>query len=113
MKNNVWSLTVVLFVLLAGVGILLAALSLTLAPADTFVAKGLRALGLSFFLLGFGEYLNHPRQKTLRYNEQDDSGPLVTFHRSRNPCGLGNTLDVVALISFFIALGFFFFPYSL
>ena len=113
MKNNVWSLSVVLFLLLAGVGILLAALSLTFGPELIFMAKGMRALGLSFFLLGFGEYLNHPRQKKLHYNEQDDTGPHVTFHRSRNPCGLGNTLDVVALISFCLALGFFFFPYSL
>ena len=111
MRNNVWSLSAVLFLLLASTGVLLVVVSFVSFGEDSFNLKGIRTIGFFCLFLGAGEYLNHPQQKTLTYNDRDNSGPAVTYHRQRNPCGLGNTLDVIALICLFLALGFFFFPY--
>ena len=100
------------FVLLVMSGVLIIAVSFTFFPGNILQAKGIRALGFFLLFLGVGEVVNHPVQKSLALNEQNDSGPHATLHRSRNPCGLGNTLDVLALICLFISLSLFFFPYQ-
>ena len=100
------------FVLLVMGGVLIIAVSFTFFPGNILQAKGIRALGFFLLFLGVGEVVNHPVQKSLALNEQNDSGPHATLHRSRNPCGLGNTLDVLALICLFISLSLFFFPYQ-
>ena len=100
------------FVLLVVGGILVIAVSFTSFPETIVQAKGIRALGFFFLFLGVAEILNHPVQKRLAFNDQNGSGPQATLHRSRNPCGLGNTLDVLALICLFISLSLFFFPHQ-
>jgi len=110
MKTGSITFPVILWLLLAFCGIVLVAVSFTIFTADIAQAKSIRAIGLSCLFLGVGEYLNHPVQKRLTFNDLDDSGPQTTLHRSRNPCGLGNTLDVLALIGLFIALGLFLVP---
>ena len=110
MKPGYITFPVVLWLLVGLCGVVLVAMSFTLFTIDIAQAKTMRAIGLSFLFLGVGEYLNHPVQKRLTYNDRDDSGPQTTLHRSRNPCGLGNTLDVLALICLFVAFGLFLFP---
>jgi hypothetical protein len=111
MGIKVITLRLSFFVLLVMGGMLLAAVSVTPFPENILQAKGIRALGFFCLFLGIGEILNHPLQKRLAFNDQNNSGPHATLHRSRNPCGLGNTFDVLALICLFIALSYFFFPY--
>jgi len=99
------------FAMLVMGGLLIIAASFTSFPENILQGKGIRALGFFCLFLGIGEILNHPLQKRLAFNDQNNSGPHATLHRSRNPCGLGNTFDVLALICLFIALSYFFFPY--
>ena len=112
MGTKVITVRLSFFVLLVIGGILLIAFSFTSYPGNIAQAKGFRTLGFLFLFLGVGEILNHPVQKSLAFNDQDGSGPHATLHRSRNPCGLGNTLDVLALICLFISLSLFFFPHQ-
>jgi len=101
-----------LFMLLVAGGVLLALISFTSVPVDINQAKGLRAIGFFGLFLGIGEILNHPVQKKLVLTDQENSLHHTTLHRSRNPCGLGNTLDVLALICLFISLSLFLFPHQ-
>ena len=110
MKPSVITFPVVLWLLIGLCGVVLVAVSFTIFTADIAQAKTIRAIGLSCLFVGLGEYLNHPVQKRLTLDDLDDSGPQTILHRSRNPCGLGNTLDVLALICLFVALGLFLFP---
>lgn len=111
MGIKVITLRLSFFMTLVMSGVLLGAVSLASFRGNIIQAKGIMALGFFCLFLGTGEILNHPIQKRLTYNDQDNSGPHVTLHRSRNPCGLGNTLDVLALICLCISLSLLFFPY--
>jgi hypothetical protein len=93
-------------------GILSILISITSLPPVTLSLKGLRVLGLALVFIGLGEYLNHPHQEELTLLSPDDTELAKTRHRKRNPCGLGNLLDVLGLIAFFAALALFFFPYE-
>lgn len=112
MGTKVITVRLSFFALLVIAGVLLIAFSFTSFPETIVQAKGLRTLGFFFLFLGAGEILNHPLQKRLAFNDQNGSGPHATLHRSRNPCGLGNALDVLALICLFISLSLFFFPHQ-
>lgn len=112
MRIKVLTIRLSFFILLATSGVLLALTSFTSAPADVMQAKGLRAIGFFGLFLGIGEILNHPVQKKLEFKDRENTLSQATLHRSRNPCGLGNTLDVAALVCLFISLSFFFFPHQ-
>ena len=113
MKIEVITVRLSFFLFLIATGVLMVALSFVLFGGDILQAKGFRAVGFFCLLLGLGEYLNHPVQKKQTFAQRPDSGPpTTTLHRSRNPCGLGNTLDVLAVICLFLALSYFFFPYQ-
>jgi hypothetical protein len=58
------------------------------------------ATGLMVF--GAGEILNHPREQIFRPEQPEEGGK--NFRRRRNTCGLGNLLDIIALLLFFIGL---------
>lgn len=113
MESKVITGRLCFFAILVIGGVLLAAVSVTPFPENLLQAIGIRALGFFCLFLGIGEILNHPLQKRLAFNDQNNSSPHATLHRSRNPCGLGNTFDVLALICLFVALSYFFFPYRL
>ena len=113
MKKNIWTVPLIIFMLMTVIGIVLILFSFIQTALEPFSAKGIRALGLFCLLLGTGEFLNHPLQKKLIYDEQNSSGPQISYHRRRNPCAIGNSLDVLALICFFVGMGFFFFPYTI
>lgn len=93
-------------------GILSILISITSLLPVTLSLKGLRVLGLALVFIGLGEYLNHPHQEELTLSSPDDTELSKTRHRRRNPCGLGNLLDVLGLIAVFAALALFFFPYE-
>lgn len=112
MKIKTITLPLFLFLVLIGAGILIIVLSF-FSDCNTYIKPhGLRAIGFICLFLGLGEYLNHPLQKKLIPSDQDDSGVQEKLHRTRNPCGLGNTLDVLALVCLFIAVSLLFFPYE-
>lgn len=112
MKIEVITERLAFFIFLIAAGLFIVAASFALFAGDILQAKGLRAIGFCCLLLGLGEYLNHPVQKKQAFDQPHDSGIPTTLHRSRNPCGLGNTFDVLAVICLFLALSYFFFPYQ-
>ena len=113
MKIEEITLRLSFFMFLIAAGLLMVALSFVLLKGDILQAKGFRAIGFFCLLLGLGEYLNHPLQKKQTLTARQGSGPPTpALHRSRNPCGLGNTFDVLAVICLFLALSYFFFPYQ-
>jgi len=73
-------------------------------------SKALLILSASFAAFGTGEFLNHPKQKLIT-PETVQSSQKPKYHHNRNPCGLGNLLDISGLILLFIALSAFFFPH--
>ncbi len=112
MRIKVITLRLSFFMFLIAAGGLMVAVSFALFTGDALQAKGLRAIGFFCLLLGLGEYLNHPLQKKQAFGQGPDSTTPTTLHRSRNPCGLGNTFDVLGVICLFLALSYFFFPYQ-
>jgi len=112
MKIQAFNTKMVLFILLIIVGATLFVVSLTSLLTTPFMIAGVRSVAFFFLFAGIGEYLNHPLQKKLSPPTSEKNSPQQTFVRTRNPCGLGSTLDVLALISLFVALSFFFFPYQ-
>ena len=62
------------------------------------------------FGIGIVVYWSH--QEELTRSSPNDTEVAKTTHRKRNPCGLGNLLDVLGLIAIFAALALFFFPHE-
>jgi hypothetical protein len=112
MNKKYDSPVIVLCIILMIFGILSILMSVTPLMPVTLSSKGLRVLGLALLFIGLGEYLNHPHQEELTLSSPDDTELAKTTHRRRNPCGLGNLLDVLGLIAIFAALALFFFPHE-
>lgn len=91
----------------SGVITFLAAFLLPLS-GHLFMATLLLSAGFATFAVG--ELLNHPKQKLItRETVKNNTNPR--YHRTRNPCSLGNLFDISGLLLFFISLSYFFFPY--
>ena len=112
MKIEVITVRLSFFMFLIAAGGIAAAVSFAPFAGDIFQVKGLRAISFCVLFLGFGEYLNHPVQKKQTFTERHDLDKPPTLHRSRNPCELGNTFDVLAVICLFLAPGLFFLSVS-
>ncbi len=64
------------------------------------------ALGLLF--IGIGEWINHPLQKSLAFDEEKPSILKKVRHRKRSPIALGNLLEITGLILIFVGLAYLF-----
>lgn len=93
--------------LFAGCLVLLGLVLFTLS--DHFF-KGSLLLSLSLLFFGTGELFNHPKQKLIT-KKTVQLTKNREYHRTRNSCGLGNLLDICALLFFFMSMASFFFPY--
>jgi len=67
--------------------------------------KGWALISMSLMGFGSGEILNHPREPVFRQDENETG--QQSFYRVRNTCGLGNILDIVGLLLFFVGLSSF------
>jgi len=77
-----------------------AALASLLLLSEASLRKGFLLLSISLLCLGAGELLNHPKQRSLQTGESG-AGPGYSNYRTRNPCGLGNLLIILAVLLLF------------
>ena len=91
-------------VMLVIAGLVLVTAAVLIHP-EKHVYKGMVFLAVSLFNFGLGEIFNHPKTLT---SELDSDGKTSEFvSRRRNSCGLGNILDIIGVMMFFIALSSF------
>ena len=95
------------FAIASGIITFLTAFLLPLS-GHLFMATLLLSAGFATFAVG--ELLNHPKQKLIT-RETVKNNTSSRYHRTRNPCSLGNLFDISGLLLFFISLSYFFFPY--
>lgn len=91
-------------IVLSAAGIAIA-IGAVLVQPERHLYKGLIFLAVAFLNFGGGEILNHPRESVGNIREQTEQKENIT--RKRNTCGLGNLLDIVGLLMFFVALASF------
>jgi hypothetical protein len=72
--------------------------------------KAILILSAGFATFGIGEFLNHPKQKLIT-RETVKASKKPRYHRTRNPCSLGNLFDISGLLFLFTSLSYFFFPH--
>ncbi len=72
---------------------------------EKYLFKGMIFMAVSLLNLGGGEILNHPKQTIP--DEESSGTPVEVEERKRNTCGLGNLMDIVGLMMFFVALSSF------
>ncbi len=97
--------------LLMGTGCTLFILSLTTIFSTDQISKGVRVAAAGLLSIGIGELLNHPLQTRRRHPERAEKD-FTRQHRQRNPCLLGNLLDICGLILLFSSISLLFFPYT-
>ena len=112
MKNGAITGLVILLFFMMLCGLTLLALSFTALLPGELNNKGMRAIGFALLFLGLGEFLNHPVQTGHKFEKPAKQEASKFLMRRRNPCGLGNYLDVIGIIAVFAALALFFFPYQ-
>ncbi|MBM9603427.1 hypothetical protein [Desulfopila inferna] len=71
---------------------------------DEKIFSGLRQIALGITLIGIGEWINHPLQKSVTYKERKDFIFQKIRHRKRNPSVLGNLFEIGGLLLIFTGL---------
>lgn len=95
------------FILLLIAGTLMLVYSFVFGESDRLLG-GLREIGLGTLLIGIGEWVNHPLQKSLVCENRREFIFQNIRHRQRNPSSLGNLLEIAGLILIFTGLADFF-----
>ena len=100
--DTAWTSYFFLFLLTSGVIILL--LSFFFLQTGSIIT-GLRQIGSGVLLIGIGEWLNHPLQKSISVKKEEDLHFHRFLHRNRSPRGIGNILEIIGLLLIFIGIG--------
>jgi hypothetical protein len=90
-----------IFLLAAGGGLLVFSF---LKSRPDVIFSGLRQIALGITLIGVGEWINHPLQKSIACKNKNDYVFEKFRHRQRNPSALGNLFEIVGLILAFTGL---------
>ena len=61
-------------------------------------------VGTGLLLIGLGEWINHPLQKSLTYEEKGEYTFRRFKHRRRKPSGIGNLLEIGGLLLVFMGV---------
>ncbi len=61
-------------------------------------------IGTGLLLIGIGEWINHPLQKSISYEREAEYTFKRFKHRQRKPSGLGNLFEISGLLLTFIGL---------
>lgn len=69
---------------------------------------GLQRIAVGIVAIGIGEWINHPRQKSVEYTDYRHSTFRHFSHRQRNPSSLGNLFEIGGLICIFMGLAEYF-----
>jgi hypothetical protein len=88
--------------LLLGGGILLTYSLVTAGEGHYF--GGLQQIAAGITLIGLGEWINHPLQKSLRYKDRQNFIFQKIRHRERKPNGLGNIIEIAGVLMIFTGL---------
>jgi hypothetical protein len=90
-----------IFLLLGG-GLLLIYSLVTAREGQYF--GGLQQIAAGITLIGIGEWINHPLQKSVRYKDRQNFIFQKIRHRERKPNGLGNIFEIIGLLMIFTGL---------
>ncbi|MEE4313434.1 MAG: hypothetical protein V2J11_03010 [Desulfofustis sp.] len=110
MKSSPINLLTMSFLFLALSGIVLISLSFFSSLQASGSGKIMRAAGFAVLFFGIGEYLNHPPLVDTRPPGLQEEPIPSDGKRKRNPCGLGNFFDILAIINVFIVASYVLFP---
>lgn len=105
-KQKHISFTHYFFILLLTCGAALLIYSYSTGEHDDIFA-GLRLIAFGILLIGTGEWINHPLQKSITFGDQERSSFIRIRHRKRNPSVLGNLLEIAGLLLIFAGLADF------
>lgn len=103
-KNSPVTRYFFIVLLISGIGLFI--FSLFTESQNAFFS-GLQQISIGFFLIGTGEWINHPLQKSVRYKDKENFIFRRIHHRKRNPSGLGNLLEICGLILIFTGIATF------
>ena len=101
------SLSHYFFVMLLVCGTIVFLLSFFIGNQDITFGE-LREMGTGILLIGIGEWINHPLQKSFIVEDENITDIKKFKHRKRNPSSLGNLLEIAGLILVFTGLADFF-----
>jgi len=94
-----------IFFLVAGAALLVASLIYT---AESGFFSWLRQIAFGILLVGIGEWINHPLQKTVALKDKEKFVFQKILHRKRTPSELGNLIEISGLLLFFSGLAEYF-----
>jgi hypothetical protein len=97
------SMTHYFFILLLVAGTALLVFSLVKEQANPLFS-GLRQVAIGTTLIGLGEWINHPLQKSVTMKGRSDLIFKRIRHRKRNPSALGNLFEIAGLILVFTGM---------
>tara|TARA_Y100001933_G_C18481083_1_gene348353 strand:+ start:96 stop:434 length:339 start_codon:yes stop_codon:yes gene_type:complete len=90
-----------IFLLIAGIALLI--FSLYTAEQGRYFG-GLQQIAAGMTLIGIGEWINHPLQKSIAYKDRKNFIFKQVYHRKRKPNGVGNICEIIGLILIFTGM---------
>lgn len=100
------SYTSYFFILLLVVGGVLLIFSFSTAEEGQYFG-GLQQIAMGITLIGIGEWINHPLQKSVTYKDRKNYIFQRITHRKRSPNGIGNILEIIGMLMIFTGLAEF------
>lgn len=88
------------FILLLLAGVILLVYSFVIAKEGEYFG-GLQQIAIGITLIGLGEWINHPLQKSMAVKDKKNFIFQPIKHRKRRPNGIGNLLEIVGLLMVF------------
>ncbi|MDJ0621436.1 MAG: hypothetical protein QNJ17_00640 [Desulfocapsaceae bacterium] len=88
------------FILLLLAGVVLLIFSFVTAEEGKYFG-GLQQIAMGITLIGLGEWINHPLQKSVAVEDKKNFIFQRIKHRKRRPNGIGNLLEIVGLLLVF------------
>lgn len=88
------------FIVLLLTGVMLLIYAFTTAEESRFFG-GLQQIAMGIILIGIGEWINHPLQKSVAVKDKKDFIFHRITHRKRRPNGIGNIVEIIGLLMVF------------
>lgn len=88
------------FILLLLAGVLLLVYAFVTAEEGVYF-NGLQQIAMGITLIGLGEWINHPLQKSVAVKDKKNFIFQRIKHRKRRPNGIGNILEIIGLLMVF------------
>lgn len=88
------------FILLLLAGVILLIYAFVSAEDGQYFGE-LQQIAMGITLIGLGEWINHPLQKSVAVKDRTNFIFQRIKHRKRKPNGIGNILEIVGLLMIF------------